>query len=67
MSEDRLKFESLEALVEELIKENPAEDSVKAKMKENGIPYCSDPIARINLVLRALHFEENFEDKKGSK
>ncbi len=47
---------TLEKLVDELIKDEPQEDVIQAMMAETGIPYCEDPVDRINRVLRALHF-----------
>ncbi len=47
---------TLERLVDELIKDEPQEDLIQSMMAETGIPYCDDPVDRINRVLRALHF-----------
>ncbi|MCB0343386.1 MAG: hypothetical protein H6626_12355 [Pseudobdellovibrionaceae bacterium] len=52
------QLEVLEQLVEELMKDEPCEDTVKSYMGQTGIPYTSDPIERINVVLRALNFSE---------
>lgn len=45
----------LEQLVEELLREKPAEDQIKKKMGDLEIEYSADPIERINRVLEALH------------
>jgi hypothetical protein len=52
------KLRILETLVEELLKDAPAENVVVECMNAVGIPDSKDPIDRINKVLRALHFEE---------
>ncbi len=70
MNQDLNRLLQLEDLVEELLKEEPQEEQLKIKMQNSGIPYSHDPIERINLVLRALHFEEDQEkrtDLKSSK
>jgi hypothetical protein len=54
--EDKLRV--LETLVDELLKEVPAEEVVTSCMNAAGIPDSKDPIDRINKVLLALHFEE---------
>ncbi|MCB0364007.1 MAG: hypothetical protein H6624_13320 [Bdellovibrionaceae bacterium] len=58
MNAEELRIGRLESLVEEMLKSVPCEKTVKAMMQESGIEYSSDPIERINLVLKALHFEE---------
>ncbi len=45
----------LEALVEELLRDNPTEPLIEKQMKELDIPYTDDPVERINRVLEALH------------
>ena len=45
----------LEALVEELLRDNPVEERVKLQMQELDIEYTVDPVERINRVLEALH------------
>lgn len=67
MKPDQIRVENLEALVEELLKTDPEEKLVEERMKLNGIPYSTDPIERINLVLRALHFDESDGPSKGEK
>ncbi|MBK7843986.1 MAG: hypothetical protein IPJ71_09850 [Bdellovibrionales bacterium] len=67
MNPDQLKVENLEALVEELLKAAPEEKLVEERMRLTGIPYSTDPIERINLVLRALHFDESDGQSKGEK
>lgn len=52
----------LENLVDELMKEEPEEQVVKKYMKQTGIQYSDDPVERLNLVLKALHFEEPKKD-----
>jgi hypothetical protein len=57
-------IEPLECLVEEMLKDEPKEETIKEQMKLIGIPYSSDPIERLNAVLFALHpnrrhFESN--------
>ena len=47
--------ESLEFLVEEMLKDQPHEESIRQHMQIVGIPYSSDPIERLNTVLLALH------------
>lgn len=59
-AEERLK--NLEALVEELLKDNPQPDVVKGFMKKTGLSYQEDPIANINSVLQALHFQTGHLD-----
>ncbi|MDZ4677386.1 MAG: hypothetical protein SGI74_07730 [Oligoflexia bacterium] len=54
-SEVDARVSQLEALVEELLKENPIEERIEKKMKELDISYTSDPVERINRVLAALH------------
>lgn len=51
------RMNRLEALVNELLKDEPCGKTVKAMMKQTGIDYSADPVEQINLVLRALHFE----------
>ena len=58
------KLEVLEALVDELLKEQPEEKVVSKCMKSAGIPDSRDPIDRINKVLLALHFEEKDKEFK---
>jgi hypothetical protein len=45
----------LESLVEELLKEEPAEKVVQNKMNALEIEYTEDPVERINRVLACLH------------
>jgi hypothetical protein len=49
------RVDQLEALVEELLKDNPVEDRIEKKMKELSITYTEDPVERINRVLEVLH------------
>lgn len=44
-----------EQLVDELMKEVPSEAKVEKLMKELDLPYSSEPIDRLNVVLKALH------------
>ena len=52
------RIQTLEGLVDELLKDNPEENFIKDCMEKTGIPYTKDPIERINYVLKALHFKE---------
>ena len=49
------RVDRLEALVEELLKDDPAEDFVKQQMENLKIEYSQDPVERINRVLEVLH------------
>ena len=51
----------LEALVEEMLKDNPIEDRIQTQMKELEIEYSADPVERINRVLEALHPYETLD------
>lgn len=55
LPEERLRI--LEILVDELMKDAPAETVVSKCMSECGLEDSKDPIDRINKVLMALHFE----------
>lgn len=48
------KLSKLEALVDELIKDSPKEEVVRAGMEAVGLVYTPDPIARMTSVLTAL-------------
>ncbi len=61
MQLDRL--EVLEHLVDELMKDQPEDKLIKQYMKQSGIKYSEDPVERLNLVLKALHFTEPEDDK----
>ena len=50
--------ETYEHLVEELLKDEPAEKRVEDLMKKIGLDYTQDPLQRINQVLLALHSEK---------
>ena len=52
------RLQTLELLVDELMKEKPEEKLVKSYMQETGLQYTLDPIDRLNTVLKALHFKE---------
>jgi len=56
------KLQLLETLVEELLKDEPAEEVVTTCMRDAGIPDSKDPIDRINKVLLALNFGEAEKD-----
>lgn len=56
--EQTKKLRILEALVEELLKDQPKEDVIADCMAAAGIRDSKDPIDRINKTLMALHFEE---------
>ena len=62
MQLDRL--EVLEHLVDELMKDQPEDKLIKQYMKQTGIKYSEDPVERLNLVLKALHFTEPEDSKK---
>jgi hypothetical protein len=49
------RVNQLESLVEELLKDCPAEPIIEKKMTELEITYTPDPVERINRVLEALH------------
>lgn len=61
-TEDRIQV--LEALVDELMKDDPADAVVSECMKAIGLKDSKDPIDRINQVLKALHFSKSSEDFK---
>lgn len=56
----------LEVLAEELMKKQPDENLVKSYMEEAEMDYEKDPIKRINMVLRALHFSPEEENSTAS-
>ena len=58
------KLQILEKLVDELLKDAPAEDVVTQYLNRAGIPDSKDPIDRINKVLTALHFEQPTKEIK---
>lgn len=62
---DLSRLEVLENLVDELMKDQPEEQVVKKYMRQTGIRYSDDPVERLNLVLKALHFVEPNELKEG--
>lgn len=47
----------LQAVVEELTSAKPEAGRIKARMREAGIRYCADPVARVQAVLEALSAE----------
>lgn len=49
------RVNQLESLVEELLKDNPAEERIAQQMKDLNIKYTDDPVERINRVLEVLH------------
>ncbi len=55
---ESVRIQSLEILVDELIKDAPREDIVKEQMQLIGLEYQTDPLERLNSVLQALHFRE---------
>ena len=60
MDIDHERLHLLEALAEELIKEDPAEEMVVSYLAKAGLADPANPIDRINQVLRAIGFlEEN--------
>lgn len=62
---DMNRLEVLENLVDELMKDQPEELVVKKYMRQTGIRYSEDPVERLNLVLKALHFVELTDVKEG--
>ena len=60
---DRLveRIQKLEALVEELLRDDPVPERIEAQMKELEINYTDDPVERINRVLAALHPYETLD------
>lgn len=46
---------SLQALVDELLKDKPDTTVVRARMKELGLSYSEDPIDCMNTVLKVMH------------
>ncbi|MCB0421885.1 MAG: hypothetical protein KDD61_12875 [Bdellovibrionales bacterium] len=62
-SPEEARIETLEKLVDELMKEVPEESLIKSYMEQSGLQYSKDPIGRINIVLKALHFEEPSESQ----
>ena len=55
---DVQRLNLLEELVNELIKDHPEESKIKHFMDQTGVRYTEDPIERLDLVLKALHFQE---------
>lgn len=52
------QFDRFDGLVEELMKQKPQEERIKAYMQNVGLEYESDPIARLTLVLQAIEAKE---------
>ncbi len=50
----KLTVESLEPLIEELIKDKPSSTKIKKMMMDQGLEYTSDPIQQMSLVLTAM-------------
>ena len=48
------RIDKLETLVDELIKNVPKENRVRACMEAAGLEYTSDPVLRMKTVLSAL-------------
>lgn len=55
------KIQAMEALVEELMKNDPCEDSIREFMGKVGLSYTSDPIERMSQVLIALHSQPGID------
>lgn len=51
-------FNRFDGLVEELMKQKPQEERIKAYMQNVGLEYEADPIARLNMVLQAIEAKE---------
>lgn len=49
------RMQTLEILVEELMKDQPEPAVIKKLMAKSGLTYKEDPIENINAVLKALH------------
>lgn len=52
------RLETLEVLVDELLKDTPKEEFIKEHMEKVGLAYEMDPVERLNSVLQALTFKE---------
>ena len=61
MKDKLIDLNLLELLTHEVTKENPEEEKLKHYMKQAGLKYSSDPIARINTVLEGIQILENKE------
>jgi hypothetical protein len=51
----RINTRDLEALIEELMKQNPDRDKVKMLMLKQGIPYIQDPVQQMNQILQIMN------------
>ena len=58
MEIDVTRIQTLEVLVDELLKDSPKEDIIKEQMEKVGLEYEMDPVERLNSVLQALHFQQ---------
>jgi hypothetical protein len=61
-----LDMDNLESLVNELAKQKPQEQRIKAYMQQVGLDYTADPIERLNLVLRAMEGRPGFPKTGGA-
>lgn len=50
----KVTIESLEPLIEELIKDKPNTMKIKKMMMDQGLPFTSDPIQQMSVVLTAM-------------
>jgi hypothetical protein len=53
----RDRFEVLENLMDELLKEEPREEKIRGFMEQSGMEYIADPVDRLNYVLQSLDME----------
>ncbi len=50
----KLTIESLEPLIEELMKDKPSSPKLKKMMMDQGLQYTTDPIQQMSVVLSAM-------------
>lgn len=53
--DDENKKESLQKLVDELLKQQPRTQLVRQLTTELGMPYSIDPVTQMNTVLKAMN------------
>jgi hypothetical protein len=51
----KTRLQTLELLVDELLKESPEPKNIRERMSEAGLRYSSDPVEQMNAVLEALN------------
>ena len=54
ITDSEVELDRLESLVDELMKQKPQEERIKAYMQNVGLEYCTDPITRLGAVLQAI-------------